>query len=254
MHTSYYVGIDLAWGEHNPDGICVFEQQQQKAQVKSIELTHGDDALLALLASIPTPAPMVVAVDAPLVCNNPTGSRPVDRLTHTVFGKWKCGCHPANTKLVQRPQRLLKKINALGLITAWSGSRYVMEVYPHPAIVAWLHLDQRIPYKRGKVTERRREFARLQQLILKFWPRLFPALSCDEQSRHLLTQPWTKNIEDQTDALLCALMAYWHHLHQGRQSAVIGDLQSGFIVVPVGQFPWQRLCRSPQGNFFQKNC
>ncbi len=234
---NYLVGIDLAWGEKNPDGLCIIESSGEHAEITSIELSHGDDQLLERLAALPDSAPAILAIDAPLVCNNHTGSRPVDRLTHSVFGRWKCGCHPANTQLVQRPQRLLKKINALGFATGWSGNRYVMEVYPHPAIVAWFNLAERIPYKRGRVAARRKEFSRLQSLILKHVPELFPRLMINESTRQLLTQPWTKNIEDLTDALLCALIACWHYYHHGQQSLILGDCDNGFIVTPSGRFP-----------------
>ena len=75
-----------------------------------LETAHvfGDAALLAWLAARlpPAPAPAMLLFDAPLLCPNATGSRPVDRLTHTLFGRFHAGAHPANAARCPRPLRL----------------------------------------------------------------------------------------------------------------------------------------------------
>ena len=48
----------------------------------------------------------------------------------------------------------------------------------------------------------------------------------------LLDLPWTKDVEDQTDAFFCALIGYWHWLHRGEKSEVLGDLSTGFMLIP----------------------
>ena len=42
-------GIDLAWGERRPDGICLLESTAEFSRVRWLGLSHGDAALLALL-------------------------------------------------------------------------------------------------------------------------------------------------------------------------------------------------------------
>ena len=39
-------GIDLAWGERRPDGICLLQGEAKRVIGLSHALTHGDDALL----------------------------------------------------------------------------------------------------------------------------------------------------------------------------------------------------------------
>ena len=42
-------GIDLAWGERRPDGICLLQGEAKRVVGLSHALTHGDDALLDYL-------------------------------------------------------------------------------------------------------------------------------------------------------------------------------------------------------------
>ena len=48
----------------------------------------------------------------------------------------------------------------------------------------------------------------------------------------LLKSPWTKDNEDRTDALLCALIG-WQWTTKGRPSMeIVGDEATGFLVLP----------------------
>ena len=49
-------GIDLAWGERRPDGICLLHGEGKRVVSVSYALTRGDDALLAYLRSHLAPA------------------------------------------------------------------------------------------------------------------------------------------------------------------------------------------------------
>ncbi len=57
-------------------------------------------------------------------------------------------------------------------------------------------------------------------------------LEVSAELSRLLGAPWTKNVEDQTDAFFCALIGYWHWLHRGRRTQLLGDATTGFILVP----------------------
>lgn len=234
-----FLGVDLAWGERNPDGSCLATLDRGVIEVAPPERTRGDTALIDRIRALPGGVPAILAFDAPVVCRNPSGSRPVDRESHRVFGRWKCGCHPVNLRLAARPIRLADTIRGLGFRPDPLARRALIEVYPHPAIVAWLGLSERIPYKRGPVSRRRAEFARLLRLLRRRLPGLFPSLRLAPPVRRLLDSPWSKPAEDQVDALLCALIAAWHHIHDHRLSQVLGDTETGFLVTPTpgGQFP-----------------
>ena len=97
-------------------------------------------------------------------------------------------------------------------------------------------LEQIVKYKKKKrrpVALQRMEFVRLQQLILKCQTKHFPQLAFSVDSVALLQSKLTKQNEDRTDALFCALIGYHHWLHRGKKSEVIGDLETGFILLPA---------------------
>jgi predicted RNase H-like nuclease len=89
-----------------------------------------------------------------------------------------------------------------------------------------------VKYKKGSVEDRRKEFRRLQGLLKQCLRKKFPGLRVDPLTASLLAERWSKPVEDRTDALFCALIGLRHWIYQGRQSEVIGDRKSGFILLP----------------------
>lgn len=233
------VGIDLAWGERNGDGLCLLEAAPG-GEARVVETAHvfGDKALFEWLAArVPSaPAPATLLFDAPLLCPNATGSRPVDRLAQTMFRKFHAGPHPANAGRCGRPLRLASAMKArFGFEIGWRAprpARLAVEVFPHPATVRWFGLERIVKYKRGPLPARRAEFARLQGLVRAFLPGHFPQLAESAALSETLTAPWTKPNEDRLDAVLCALVGYQHWRDDGRSSEVIGDETAGFILLP----------------------
>ena len=69
-------------------------------------------------------------------------------------------------------------------------------------------------------------------MLLKAFNNQFFAVDNLKIIQELIAQPWSKKNEDQIDALICALVGYWHWKHEGKQTEILGDLDSGFIVVP----------------------
>lgn len=234
------VGIDLAWGERNGDGLCWLEAAPGGG-ARVVETAHvfGDEALFQWLTERmpPAPAPAMLLFDAPLICPNATGSRPADRLAQLMFRKFHAGPHPANAGRCGRPLRLAAAMVArFGCTIGWRGARtarLAVEVFPHPATVRWFGLERIVKYKRGPIAARRAEFARLQGLVRAFLPGHFPGLAESAALEETLTVPWTKPNEDRLDAVLCALVGYQHWRDDGRTSEILGDEITGFIVVPT---------------------
>lgn len=235
-------GIDLAWGEKKHDGVCfaAYDPERRRARLAGYAYPQGDDALAASVAERLAPGRAAfLAIDAPIVCPNQTGTRPVDRLTHTLFHRQHAACHPANLDKCPRPPRVLGRLAAdLGFAAGWGpdfggGARLAAEVYPHPAMVRLFGLDRIIKYKKGPIAAKRAEFARLQRLIAALVEREFGYLALDAATPALLSEPWSKPVEDRTDALFCALIALHHLRHAGARSQVIGDLKAGFILLPA---------------------
>lgn len=226
------IGIDLAWGNKRPDGYCVIEFRDGSAIYREHGLVRGDAALLELIQLNPKEQTLL-AIDAPLIIPNEEGSRPVDRETHQHFRKQHAAAHPANRKLCPRPVRTAELLQKNDFQLTWdlSHSHLAMEVFPHPATVRWFKLNQIIKYKRGRVAEKKEAFSLLQTHLTTFinsW-KPFPLSSA---LKKLLSREWTKDIEDQTDALICALIGLWHQQYAGKKSQVLGDIEKGFIVIP----------------------
>lgn len=254
------VGIDLAWGERKPDGIAVIRVRRGGASLGHVASTHGDDALVALVESMlgqgpgRDGAPALLSFDGPIVCPNRSGSRPVDRLMHTRFGRFHAGCHPANRTRCPRPARLAARFRQLGFDfdCALPGPRPTrerdgrplrrqVEVYPHPATIRLFGLPRILKYKRGSVAARRRELVRLQGLVRKLLPAFEPPVRPSEDVTRFFAQDPRrlrglahKRHEDRLDAIVCALVGLLHWWHGGQQTEVLGDRRTGYIVVPRG--------------------
>ena len=231
------IGIDLAWGERNRDDMCTIHFTRDGVYVEDFAYPHGDDQLIEELQQRLSPSSRaLLTVDAPLVVPNRRGSRPVDRLTHRLFHHQHAGCHPANAERCSRPPRVLRALRRLGFRPGWdltAHRRVVAEVYPHPALVRMLQLPRIIKYKRGPAASRHEEFRRLQRGLQTAIPLLFPMLELRDATPQLLVQPWSKQVEDLTDGLVCALIGLWHWRFRGRRSQILGNRRTGFILLPV---------------------
>ena len=247
------VGIDLAWGERKPDGIAAIEVGGRFGPILfSTTSVQGDGALLAMIQELAGRGPCLLAIDGPIICPNRDGMRPVDRFTHVLFGRRHAGCHPANATKCPRPGRIARRLQALGFSPAFALDRprrqkeidgrplrRQIEVYPHPATLRLFSLDRILKYKKGPAMVRRRELARLQVLLLRLLSRLDPPVKLGEEAERLfridprsLQGSAHKEHEDRLDAMICALVGLHHWWHGGRRSQILGDLKTGYIVLP----------------------
>ncbi len=232
-------GVDLAWGERNGDGLCLLRAWPDgRVEVAASAHVSGDAALFAWSEThLERTGPALACVDAPLVCPNATGARPADREAQRRFARFHAGPHPANAARCARPLRVAAALrDRLGLALHWDlarADRLALEVFPHPATVRWFGLTRIIKYKRGPVAARRAEFARLQDFLRAWLAVGCPGLKETPALAELLAARWTKPAEDRLDAMLCALVGWWHWRSAGRGSEVLGDAETGFIVVPA---------------------
>ncbi len=234
-HSAIFVGVDLAWGERNPDGLFCFVWDGQSLHVNDCFLSWGNDVLLENIQRLTQGfSSGVISVDAPLIIKNKKGMRPVDRLTHVLYRKQHAGCHPAYLDKITRPVVLAEKLEDCGFLLTPEVRRdrvTLIEVYPHISTLHVFGIGRILKYKKGKVCERRREFGRYQRLLLHSLENFFYGVSPDiDLQRFLSIKPWSKNLEDQTDAMLCALTGWHHWITEGKGTEVLGDIETGFIV------------------------
>jgi predicted RNase H-like nuclease len=190
-------------------------------------------------------ADIVAAVDAPLVVED---GRRAERELGRAFGRFGAGAYTPSQKFMagmEAGRDLAKALEGLGFcldptrLTARARGRFALEVYPHAAHVAWFDLSRRIPYKKGRVGDKRLGMRAYQLHLAGRLAVEAPAVLSDERLTGALTLDprglrgrTLKCLEDTLDGLTCALMAV-HCWRQGRDGfAVFGSPLSGYIVTP----------------------
>jgi predicted RNase H-like nuclease len=183
--------------------------------------------------------PLTVAIDAPTIVPNETGMRPVERLLQRTpeFQRAHAAPYPGNRELlgkhnngIPRGEELVELLKRVfdfqegGCPPSHHQQRYAMEVFLFGA--------DNVPAfkKKGKRTWEQCR-AGLSSYVQRLRGLQEPRLIFSDALRvHSEFGKALKNIEDQVDAVLCAYIAALAWL--GKAEAV-GDLQTGYIVLPL---------------------
>lgn len=229
----HFIGIDLAWGDKQPTGLAVIDEDARLLHVSAV---RTDDEIAAALA--PYDGDCLVAIDAPILVTNATGSRPAEQQLSKDFRRYDAATHPSNT---QKPEfangtRAARVAKRLGLdVDPRSGRRRrAIEVYPHPATIVLFGLPSVLRYKAkpGRDLELlRTELARLMTLVAGVvatddrWDQL------REQAERATRKVDLRRVEDQVDAVLCAYLAHFCDHHRD-QVTRYGDAETGYILTP----------------------
>ncbi|MGO4784319.1 DUF429 domain-containing protein [Cryobacterium sp. W22_MBD10_FK3] len=262
-----FLGVDLAWAEGttakpaNESGLACIDDT---GRVIDAGWARGIDEVVHWVQSMVEPG-AVLAVDAPLVVNNPTGMRDCERETGSRYGRWHVSANASNQALPRLGGVTLRgRLEQLGwaysdgLDPVTPGAATLFECYPYTTLVGaeeFGYGQLRPRYKRMgsalPIGERRAERAVVcDDLIERIW-RLHEAsppmdLSTHEAADRLVTEPTPltdtayKHREDLIDALLCAWTAsLWHRFGTVR-SQVLGaadplvvDGRRGTIIAPA---------------------
>ncbi|MBM3784276.1 MAG: DUF429 domain-containing protein [Acidobacteria bacterium] len=218
-----FLGIDLGWYE-KPSGAAALHFDGESARLVELDRleTHAD--VLRWVSGFPAEG---VAVDAPLVIRNTSGTREAEKHLNQDYRRYHAGCHPAHLGMGFAPRvlRFAGGLEALGYEHA-ARKRFQIEVYPHAASVTLFGLDRIVKYKRGARATRARELRRFRKLLT--------GLPIEEMD--LPPVPATgslKVVEDQLDAVLCAFLAlHWWRWGLER-NRLYGHPAEGYIVCPA---------------------
>jgi predicted RNase H-like nuclease len=238
----YFVGVDLAWAGRNPTGVAVVDSD---GALVSVGAVRADDEILAALHPY-VRGDCLVAFDAPLVVNNPTGQRPAETALNRDFRRFEAGTHPCNTGKPEfangaRGGRLARALD-LDMDPRSPAPRRAIEVYPHAATVALFRLERTFKYKAkpGRSVDRLKSellllmdgVERLAQAPTPLrvgqhdgWSELRRAVLTAQRKSEL------RRAEDPVDAVVCAYVA----LYAQRCPAgvtIYGDFATGYIVTP----------------------
>src|SRR5690349_11874843 len=152
-----FIGIDLAWSPRNPTGAAVVRGNASGGQLLQTDLLAGDDEIVDYIGRHAGQGPAIVGVDAPLWVPNETGRRLGEAEIGRAFGRYQAGAHPANRQRlvfggVVRGEALVAALEARGFthapeVAAGAAVRQVVEVFPHPAMIALFGLARTLKYK-----------------------------------------------------------------------------------------------------------
>ncbi|MDJ0792206.1 MAG: DUF429 domain-containing protein [Acidimicrobiia bacterium] len=229
------LGIDLAWSDRNPSGVCALSRD---GQVLGEGILRTDDELLQWVRDHAARS-AAIAIDAPLLVPNETGKRPCETAVAQAYGSRHAGPHPSNRTLMTRVtgrirgEELVRVLESHGFADPWSESdRTVLEVFPHPSLIEMFDLDERLAYKKGSVADRRAGLRDLDRLLGTLGDADPPAhftpvnISDDVRGKAL------KNTEDLLDARVCAWVALRWHRHGPDGMRIFGDAGTGHIAIP----------------------
>jgi predicted RNase H-like nuclease len=241
------IGIDLAWSPRNASGAFALEVEDGTAREAGWRTgLENDDEIIHFIAETAGNRPALVAIDGPIAVPNESGARLCDREITRVFGRFQAGAHPANRRALRRygglrVERLANRVVAEldyvhdPHIAQQADTRQVLEVYPHPGMVALFGLEKTLKYKRGRIAQRRNELNRLQSHLLALADTV-PALQLSDRWRRDiagLRGHAFKRYEDLLDSLFCAFAAAYCWHYGPSHYVVFGNVEAGHILVPM---------------------
>ena len=244
-----FIGIDLAWSPHNRSGGAAIRGDTSGGTLVEHTLLDSDADILAFIDTHASGGPCLVGVDAPLWVPNESGRRPGEAALATSFQRYQAGAHPANRRLlarngVVRGEALVAALAERGfthapMIEAGAAVRQVIEVFPHPAMIAIFDLPRTIKYKVKQGRSRamlEAEWARYQALLLSLRTADPPLRGHEQfvgQTVAGLRGRALKGYEDQVDALMCAYICLYGHRWGAARCRVFGTMAGGYIFTPV---------------------
>jgi len=246
--TTLLVGYDAAWTRNNSGALAAVLHQDDGKYVdigppEVADYEHAENAIEQWQRSL-KPTATLILLDQPTIVTNSSGQRPVEQIACSVISKCRGGMQPAHTGRADMfgstapVWPFLKRFGGAANPLSITAATCVYETYPALAMVAldWLLEDSRVNGRLPKYNP-----ARPKTFSVEDW-RHVCARALQEFARRGLTTVATwiddarrnaaprKADQDQLDACLCLLVAF--HLAEQRLCLMLGDLQSGYIVVP----------------------
>lgn len=236
-----WTGFDSAWSGNNSGAIAWMEANQFGLSFKGVKAASFNDCISHIDRTISSMH--LLMIDQPTIVRNEDGRRPVECVIAHEIGRCRGGVQPANTgrpffnsdasiwqfikKLKSRnfseSTRLSKKANT-GL--------YYLETFPalgNLGIFGWKECPK---YKPSRHTFRLEHWQSICSAIGK----IGEILDIDALPGWIIGMQEKDNPtdadQDQIDAVLCMLFGYIWWCAGLKYSVVIGDNNSGYMVVP----------------------
>jgi predicted RNase H-like nuclease len=251
--TTCIIGFDSAWTDNikAPGAVCALVIAKDGAvSFKPPRLASFDQAFEFIEAERRACETCLVALDQPTIVPNAIGSRPVDQVAASLISFIGGGVQPANRSKKDMFDcgapiwRFLKRLGAEEKPelsrTAESGL-FIIEVFPALALPAFnIKFNGRMKAPKYNPANRRKfrlsdwldvieTVARYAHAFrveaIEIWAR--------EVKRETTDRPPRKADQDRLDAVLCVLVGYHWRTRPRRDSIMIGDLTSGYMIAPT---------------------
>jgi predicted RNase H-like nuclease len=248
--TTLLVGFDSAWTPTN-SGAIVPVLQLDDGTFRELSLPesanfHEAEAAILKWEAEQNPTATIILLDQPTIVKNAKGQRPVEHIVGSSVSLRYGGMQPANTAREEMFGQaapvwpFLTRFGGAADPLAPAGDKRVFETYPVLAMIAlgWTLPDSRTTGRLPKYNpDRRKTFSTSD------WQYVCRRVSGAFRDRGLLRLVlWLDNAaqnrfpqksdQDGLDACLCLLVALY--LAERKDCLMVGDQQTGSIVVPDG--------------------
>jgi predicted RNase H-like nuclease len=248
--TTLLVGFDSAWTPTNSGalvGALHFDNGtfHGLGTPQVVDYRAAEDVILKWQAEH-APTATIVLLDQPTIVTNAAGQRPVENIVGSPVSLRYGGMQPANTT---REEMFGKQAPVWPFLTRFGGpadplepiaETRVFETYPVLAMIAlgWILPNSRPTGRLPKYNPDRKE-----TFSTSDWQYVCGLAYSAFRERGLMeiagwidtaarkTSP-RKNDQDGLDACLCLLVAF--HLAERKDCLMVGDMQTGYIIVPHG--------------------
>ena len=243
-----YIGFDSAWTDNPkaPGAICaVGVESGQAMRFDPPRLVSFADALPFIQARQSDTGVTLIALDQSTVVPNLTGMRPVERVAASLISWLGGGVQPSNRGrkgMFCDTSPIWGFLDELGALQKPEDVRsattglYLMEVFPALALASMGFF--------GRLAAPRYNPGRRKTFRMNDWVRVADAaatkadaLGCGDVSKWCrsagkIARP-KKADQDSLDAVLCVLIALHWRRRSRDESLILGDFDTGYMVVPA---------------------
>lgn len=241
MRTIRYLGLDLGWTPRDPSGGAVLETTESGNLILvTAESLRTHEDTLRWVSKNRGRGHCTLTVNAPVIIENLSGSRPCDKLLLEHFGRFKIDEYANNNISASHPRTMAKAWMRMGFDPDPSSeSDRIIETHFQAAQIMLFGLDRPVRIKSGPIGSRKESVDRLRELIqermMDGTPELEPSDALDSiLDAHLPDLNGTRigELEERIEALITAYVGAVLGQIGGDACAFLGDLDKGYILLP----------------------
>jgi predicted RNase H-like nuclease len=248
--TTLLVGFDSAWTAHNSGAMAgLFRRNDggyQELGPPMVANFADAERLVRHLQEEWKPTNTVQLLDQPTIVNNATGQRPVENIVGSAVSRRYGGMLSANRSQKEMfgddapVWHYLDQFGGPADPLTGCAITGVIETYP---VLAKIALGWTVPDPGGRPTGRLPKYnpQRKRTFSIQDWQHVCRSMWIEFSNRRLSgIAQWIedasqkvrprKEDQDRLDACICLLVAL--HFSEGRKCLLVGDLETGYIIVP----------------------